>query len=392
MAAILKLILKLIQFKNIKELLEKIVKVLQEKAIPGAERFQVVVSNTAAILRKKAEQLTGEIDKSQQPHTRAKAAADRIEKYMNNSVPTAQEDENVSVVIQRLAGLPGAFDSVELLFVTDASQKLLGVVPLSRLLMATPQTVINELMNRDVASVTLADPPEQVAEVALTHKISAVPVVDEERRLLGAVPAHTVFKIMREEHLQDMDRLVGIWRNSDQALSAIEGEPLRRMLDRLPWLLVGTVGCILATGLMAIFESTLRTDLAVAFFIPGIVYLADAIGTQSEAIAVRGLSFSTMSIRQLLKGELKTGFYLGIALAAVVFPFIGLAFNAQLAIAVSVALICASCVATGIGLLLPSILSRLGKDPAYGSGPVATIVQDLLSLLIYLSVISLLIL
>ena len=188
-----------------------------------------------------------------------------------------------------------------------------------------------------------------------------------------------------------MDRLVGIWRNSDQALSAIEGNPLRRVMDRLPWLIVGTVGSVLATGLMATFESTLRTDLAVVFFIPGIVYLADAIGTQSEAIAVRGLSFSDTPIPQLLKGEFKTGLYLGIALALIVFPFIWFAFNASLAFAVSVALICASSVATSIGLLLPSLLSRLGKDPAYGSGPVATIIQDLLSLLIYLSVISILI-
>ena len=247
-------------------------------------------------------------------------------------------------------------------------------------------------MLRDVASVTLADHPEQVAEVALAHQIPAVPVVDGQGCLLGAVPAHTVFKIMREDHIQDMDRLVGIWHNSDQALSAIEGDPLRRVKDRLPWLVVGTAGCVLATGLMAIFENTLRTDLAVAFFIPGIVYLADAIGTQSEAIAVRGLSFTGTPIPQLLKGELKTGFYLGIALALLVFPFTWLAFNAPLAFAVSVSLVCASSVATSIGLLLPSILSRLGKDPAYGSGPVATIVQDLLSLLIYLSLVSLLVL
>jgi len=120
------------------------------------------------------------------------------------------------------------------------------------------------------------------------------------------------------------------------------------------------------------------------------VYLADAIGTQSEAIAVRGLSFSGTPIPQLLKGEFKTGLYLGIALALIVFPFIWFTFNALLAFAVSVALICASSVATSIGRLLPSLLSRLGKDPAYGSGPVATIIQDLLSLLIYLSVISIL--
>jgi len=373
------------------DIIEKIGKALQEQALPAAHRLQAIASDVMVVLREKAATIAREIGKPPQHVTPAKVAADRVENHMYSPVPTAQVGDTVSELSQRLASLPNAFDSIELLFVTDADQRLLGVVPLSKLLVATPTMSIAELLNRDITSVTLADPPERVAEVALTHQLPAVPVVDAQGCLLGAVPAHSVFKIMREEHIQDMDRLVGIWRHSDQALSAIEGDPLRRGLDRLPWLIVGTAGCVLATGLMATFESTLKADLAVAFFIPGIVYLADAIGTQSEAIAVRGLSFSSTPIPQLLKGELKTGFYLGIALALVVFPFIWLTFNASLAFAVSVALICASSVATSIGILLPSLLSRMGKDPAYGSGPVATIVQDLLSLLIYLSVISLLI-
>ena len=373
------------------EIMKQIVKVLQEQAIPAAQRFQTIVSKVMVILREKTEKMAWEISTPPQPFARMKDATDRAENHMYSPVSTARGYETVSEVSQRLAGLPSSFDSVELLFVTDADQRLLGVVPLSKLLTAMPHIALNELINSDITSVTLADHPEQIAEVALTHKIPAVPVVDDQGRLLGAVPAHTVFKILREDHIQDMDRLVGIWRNSDQALSAIEGDPLRRVMDRLPWLIVGTVGCVLATGLMATFESTLRADLAVAFFIPGIVYLADAIGTQSEAIAVRGLSFSGTPIPQLLKGEFKTGLYLGIALALIVFPIIWLAFNASLAFAVSVALIFASSVATSIGLLLPSIFSRLGRDPAYGSGPIATIIQDLLSLLIYLSVISILI-
>jgi len=373
------------------EIMKQIVKVLQEQAIPAAQRFQTIVSKVMVILREKTEKMAWEISTPPQPFARMKDATDRAENHMYSPVSTARGYETVSEVSQRLAGLPSSFDSVELLFVTDADQRLLGVVPLSKLLTAMPHIALNELINSDITSVTLADHPEQIAEVALTHKIPAVPVVDDQGRLLGAVPAHTVFKILREDHIQDMDRLVGIWRNSDQALSAIEGDPLRRVMDRLPWLIVGTVGCVLATGLMATFESTLRADLAVAFFIPGIVYLADAIGTQSEAIAVRGLSFSGTPIPQLLKGEFKTGLYLGIALALIVFPIIWLASNASLAFAVSVALIFASSVATSIGLLLPSIFSRLGRDPAYGSGPIATIIQDLLSLLIYLSVISILI-
>ncbi len=373
------------------EIVEKISKALQERAILTAQRLQAIISNAVAILREKAIEMAREINTPPQTVTRENETTDRAEIHMMSPVPTAQVNETVSEVKKRLTSQLSTFDVVELLFVTDADQKLLGVVPLSKLLVAKPQTPINKLMNRGIKSVTLNDHPERVAEIALTHHIPAVPVVDDQGRLAGAVSAHTVFKIMREDHIQDMDRLVGIWRNSDQALSAIEGDPVRRVVDRLPWLIVGTVGCVLATGLMATFESTLRTDLAVAFFIPGIVYLADAIGTQSEAIAVRGLSFSSTPIVQLLKGELKTGFYLGIALALVVFPFIWLVFSASLAFAVSIALIFASSVATSIGLLLPSILSRLGKDPAYGSGPVATIVQDLLSLMIYLSVVSLLI-
>jgi len=372
-------------------IIENIGKALQEQAKPAAQKLQTIVSEVMAMLGDKVEEMAREFNKPSQPITRGKDSTDRAENYMYSPVSTALGDETVAQVKRRLSGQTAAFNSVELLFVIDADHRLQGVVSLSKLLAATPKMAINELMNSNITSVTLADHPEQVAEVALTHQIPAVPVVDDQGCLLGAVPAHTVFKLMREDHILDMERMVGIWRNSDQALSAIEGDPLRRVIDRLPWLIVGTVGCILATGLMATFESTLRTDLAVAFFIPGIVYLADAIGTQSEAIAVRGLSFSSTPIVQLLKGELKTGFYLGITLALLVFPFIWLAFNASLAFAVSVALICASSLATSIGLLLPSILSRLGKDPAYGSGPVATIIQDLLSLLIYLSVISLLV-
>lgn len=373
------------------EIIEKIGKTLKEQAIPAAQRLLAIVSNVMAILCVKAEEITLEINQAPEPAMGVKATADWAESHMHCQVPTAQTGETVSKVIRRLAKLPNAFDTIEMLFVTDADQRLLGIVPLPKLLVAKPQMVIVELMSREFTSAVLADYPERMAQLALTHQLPAVPIVDDQGRLLGAIPAYTVFKIMREEHIQDIDRLVGISQNSDQALSAIEGNPISRVIARLPWLIVGTIGCMLVTGLMVTFESTLRADLAVAFFIPGIVYLADAIGTQSEAIAVRGLSFTNTPIRQLLRGELKTGFYLGIALALLVFPFIWLTFNASLAFSVSLALVFASSVATSIGFLLPSILSRMGKDPAYGSGPVATIVQDLLSLLIYLSVVRLLI-
>jgi magnesium transporter len=139
---------------------------------------------------------------------------------------------------------------------------------------------------------------------------------------------------------------------------------------------------------MAGFESTLEAKIAVAFFVPGLVYIADAIGTQSEAIAVRGLSLTGAGIGHLLAGELRTGMLIGATLGVISFPAIMLAFgDARLAAAVAVAIFVAGSLAAAIGLLFPWVLARLGRDPAYGSGPVATVIQDILSLLVYFAVI-----
>ncbi|HSC94467.1 MAG TPA: magnesium transporter, partial [Burkholderiales bacterium] len=156
---------------------------------------------------------------------------------------------------------------------------------------------------------------------------------------------------------------------------------------RLPWLIAGLAGGAVATAAMAGFEATIERVVAVAFFVPALVYLADAIGTQSEAIAVRGLSLTRAGIRHLLAGELRTGMLIGVALAVIAFPLVVIAFgDARLAAAVSTSIFIAGSVAAGIGIGLPWLLARRGLDPAYGSGPVATVIQDILTILVYFAV------
>jgi magnesium transporter len=153
--------------------------------------------------------------------------------------------------------------------------------------------------------------------------------------------------------------------------------------------LLGLAGSMLATYIVARFETALSMSPAIAFFVPGLVYLADAIGTQSEAVAVRGLSLSHARLSSLVGGEVRTGLMIGLVLGGLTFPCVWLAFgDLQLAVAVAGALLAAGCIATTIGLLLPWLLGRLGSDPAYGSGPLATIIQDLLSLLTYFAIVS----
>jgi magnesium transporter len=206
---------------------------------------------------------------------------------------------------------------------------------------------------------------------------------------VSVVGPAALMDILRREHVEDLHRLAGISHESAQARRALEAPPLRRVRHRLPWLVVGLAGSMVATLVVARFESALVAKPALAFFVPGLVYLADAIGTQSEAVAVRGLSLSHVGLARLIGGELRTGALIGLLLALLAFPMVWLGFGElRLAAAVAIALGGASVVASVLGLMLPWLLARFGTDPAYGSGPLATIVQDVLSLLIYFACVS----
>jgi hypothetical protein len=202
---------------------------------------------------------------------------------------------------------------------------------------------------------------------------------------------------LAENHLAELSgstqvtlRIEGSAKPAPSPAKARKAPPTRRARHRLPWLLVGLAGSMFAALVVSRFESVLESHLAIAFFVSSIVYLADAIGTQTEAIVVRGLSVSRLSLRHLLAGELRTGLLIGAMLAGLSLPVVALAFgDARLGLSVAAAILVAGGVATTIGLLLPWLLQRLGSDPAFGSGPVATIIQDVLSLLIYLAIATL---
>jgi magnesium transporter len=140
---------------------------------------------------------------------------------------------------------------------------------------------------------------------------------------------------------------------------------------------------------MAGFEKALSTNVAIVFFIPALVYLADAIGTQTEAIAVRGLALTRTPFPIVLLREIVTGGLIGACLGLLAVLGVWAVFGDwRLAIGVGVSLFAAGTLASAIGLTLPWLLSRFGIDPALGSGPVATIVQDVLTLLVYFVVLA----
>jgi magnesium transporter len=160
---------------------------------------------------------------------------------------------------------------------------------------------------------------EAVALHAIRHGQDRVPLVDGAGRLAGVVMPDALLRILRAEHVEDLHRMAGIRPAPKGAPEPLDGASARRAADRLPWLLVGLAGSAVATWLMSSYEDALVRRVALGSFVPGIVYLADAIGTQSEALAVRALSHRRVRLRELLVGEFVVGLMIGGVLAALSF-------------------------------------------------------------------------
>ncbi len=284
---------------------------------------------------------------------------------------------------EALAMLTGrSYDCASHIAVCEAD-KFAGILTIEALLSAPAESMVDSLMDRDVPRVRPGVDQEIAAWHALRRGESALAVVDENGRFLGLIPPHRLLAVLLSEHEEDLSRIGGFVKSTSAARTASTEPVERRFIHRLPWLLVGLAGAMLAADLVGWFESELELKVVLAFFIPGIVYLADAVGTQTETVVVRGLSVG-VPMRRMVRRELLTGFAIGVALGAVAYPLVWWRWDdADLALAVGVAMFGACSTATVAAMTLPWLFDLAGADPAFGSGPLATVLQDLLSILIY---------
>lgn len=309
--------------------------------------------------------------------------------YIETAVPTAAPTDSAEAVRQGLVGR--AFANAEIVFVVDGENRLLGAIPLTDILVADAAARVGPLARADWPRVLPELHREDAASLAIHAGVAALAVCDAQGRFRGAVTAESLLGILRNEHMEDLHHMAGILGRSESARAALTAPPHRRALYRLPWILVGFAGSVIATGLMQQFEGMLQANIALALFIPAIVYLADAVGTQAEAVAVRGISLSGTGTARQLAGEVATGGLIGLTLAGLAFVLVAIAFdNVRLASCVALSLFVAGSIATTIGFALPLGLSRAGIDPALGSGPLGTVIQDVLSILVYFGVAALL--
>ncbi len=309
---------------------------------------------------------------------------------MVSRIPRALADTPVAEVIAALIG--GAYDCADTVFVTDGDGRLVGLVRINDLF-AGDGRPIGEIMEAEHAAVRPGDDQEEIAALGMRLNMIAVPVVDDAGLLIGAVPPEALLRILRDEHMEDLQRIAGITPHEEGPDAALDA-PLRdRFARRLPWLVVGLAASTVITLVMVSFEHALAANVAVAFFVPALVYIAGAIGSQAVSVSVRGLSTQDVPIRTLLHDEMIIGLAIGLALGAISALGVLLAFrDGALAFAVGLAVLGGGAISAIVGFALPWTFKRMGFDPALGSGPICTIVQDAASLSIYFALVTLLIL
>jgi magnesium transporter len=298
-------------------------------------------------------------------------------------VPIGAPGESAFEMRARLAGQ--RYECAGHVVVCDGPT-FLGLVRIEDLLAAPATTALAELMDRDTPVVTPGMDQEVAAWTAVRHEESALAVVDGARRLVGVIPPHRLLAVLLSEHEEDLSRLGGFTKHAVVARATSEERVLRRFRHRVPWLLLGLGGALLAADFVGWFEAQLQDKVMLAFFIPGIVYLADAVGTQTETVVVRGLSVG-VAMRTMAMRELLVGLAIGLALAAVAWPVVWWRWGeADVAMSVGLAVFAACSTATVAAMTLPWVLDTFSLDPAFGSGPLATVIQDLLSILIYFAI------
>jgi magnesium transporter len=295
----------------------------------------------------------------------------------------------VDWALDYLRTVAASVETVTALYVTDVQKRLVGVCSIRTLLLAAPGATIDEVMTRELVTVSPDTDQQDVARAIGRYDLYAVPVVDADRRLLGIVTVDDAMDVLSEEFNEDYAGLIG-----SDAAEMDRRTPAQVARLRLPWLL-GTMAIELgAGGVIARFDSVLREVILLASFMPVISAVSGNVGLQAAAIVVRGLDTGHVSLehwRHAVRRELATALTIaliaGVTLAAVATIW---SQHVPFGLVVGAAMTCSILTAGAMGTVIPMLSKRLGFDPAATAGPFETAFQDLIGFSVFLWMASLL--
>jgi magnesium transporter len=313
--------------------------------------------------------------------------SDPVTKHMHADFARLQLGQTVGEALAWLRAHPPA-GRIIYFYVVDQNDQLSGVVPARRLVLASPETPLAQIMIRQVVTIPAGATVLEACEFFIQHRLLAFPIVDDQRHLLGVVDMQLYTDELSQlddaSSREDLFQLLGVYTTDGR-----QDSPLFAFRRRFPWL-----GCNLAAGILAaflsgVFQEELKRVVALAFFIPVVLNLAESVSSQSVSLALHALHGQRPTWRSMLgklRGELFTGLLLGMASGAVValvalawlgVPRVGLCILGGIGGGVAGAAM--------LGIALPFLLRLLRLEPRVAAGPIALAGADIITILIYLN-------
>ena len=270
------------------------------------------------------------------------------------------------------------------LYITHGEAQLAGVLSLRELLMHPPYRLLKNIMNPKVIAVSTDTDQSEVAHIVSKYDFLAVPVVDNNYKLVGIVTVDDIIDVIREEATEEFLQMAGAGKDREILLKSTWDTAL----TRAPWLFASWIGGVIAILIISFFEKELQQVLALAAFIPIVMGMGGNIATQSSTIVVRGIATGRINMKELSKvifKEMRVGILLGsvYGLFIGILAYFGYTEPANLGMVVGLSVMIAMTIAATVGTFVPLILRRLDIDAAVATGPFVTTSIDVLGVSAY---------
>jgi magnesium transporter len=307
---------------------------------------------------------------------------------MNSDFVYVYETQTVKDAIEEVRKNAEEIDNIYYIYVLSVQNKLVGTVSLKSLLTNTLDTPLPKIMEKDLIYVTPEMDQEEVARVIEKYDLVSIPVVDENMVMLGRITIDDVVDVINEEASEDLQRVAGLSEDEEFSDSSF-----RISRIRLPWLLIGLAGEMVSAVVLSSFQVSIEKIIIASFFIPIVMAMGGSSGTQAAIVMVRSITESEYWISDSLKRifkEFRVALLNASACGVILLLVSHYLFHTEImfSVVLTSALFIIMVNATMIGALVPIIMKRLGADPAIATGPFVTTTNDILGLLIYLSLVS----
>ena len=280
-------------------------------------------------------------------------------------------------------------------YCTDGKRKLVGTVPLRRLIVSPENALVKDIMYDDeqLIFVNTMDDQEEVADIAKKYDLLSIPVVDKEQRLVGIITIDDIVDVIEEENTEDFEKMALLLPSEDEYLKT---NVFKLYKNRIIWLMILMVSATFTGQIIEGFENKLSMIAGLTAAIPMLMDTGGNCGNQVSTLVIRGLALGDIKLGDYLRvlwKEIRVAFLCGVSLAVVNFARMwiikavtGSAVSSNTFIVVCLAMFCAVVVAKAIGCTLPILAKLLHLDPALMAGPMITTIVDALTLLIYFGI------